>query len=66
MVLDPEVAALNVQCSLELLTTVVGCPGEEVALLVCVALDLTAHHEEIVRIRKWSSEDLPLKGASVS
>ena len=41
------------------------CPGQEVALLVCVALDLTAHHE-IVQMRNWSSEDLPLKGVYVS
>ena len=67
MVMDPEVAALSFQRSLELLSAVFGCPGEEVVLLECVAaLDTTAHHDEIVRIRNWSSEDLPQKGMSVS
>ena len=65
MVLDPEVAAFNLQRSLEPLLRIVGCPGEEVALLVCVALDLTAPHK-IVPIRNWPYENLPLKGVSVS
>ena len=65
MVLDLEVTGLDIQLSLEPLLGVVGCPGQEVELLVCVLPNPTAHHE-IVQIRNWSSEDLPLKGVSVS
>ena len=65
MVVDLEVTALILQRSLDLVSAVVGCPGEEVALLECVALDLTVHHL-IDRFRSWSSEVLPLKGVSVS
>ena len=65
MVLDLEVTVLDIQRSLEPLSAVVGCPGQEVAQLICVALDSTAHHK-IVQTRNWSSEDLPLKGVSVS
>ena len=44
VVVDLEVAALNLQRYLELLSAVVGYPCEEVTLLICVVLNLTAHH----------------------
>ena len=65
VLVDLEVTALILQRSLELVSAVVGCPGEKVAQQVCVALDLTVHHL-IDRFRSWSSEVLPLKGVSVS
>ena len=65
MVQDLEVAGLILQRSLELVSAVVGYPDKEVALLVCVALDLTAHHL-IDRIWSWSSEVLLLKGVSLA
>ena len=46
VVVDPEAAALNLKCSLEFLLAVVGCPGEEVALLVCLALDFDSSSQD--------------------